>query len=215
MLPDDVLLAIFDFYVILDVARNLFLQDMFSKPANEEIEAWQSLAHVCRRWRTLVFESPHRLSLQLVCTAKTSARHMLDIWPAFPFLIRENECLEGLDNIIIPPKHRDRVRQISLMVVTSSTLEKVWAAMQDSEQEPFPELAHLLLWSDRTAPVLPRFVLGWHLYFCDHLCVGSHSIPRFTENYFCLLPTSSIFTFVIFLIPGTFHPKQWSLFSPH
>ena len=161
MLPDDVLLEIFDFCCFcMDeyVARELYLAYWDSKAANEDIEAWQSLAHVCRRWRSIIFGSPRRLNLELVCTAKTSARHMLDIWPAFPVLIRENECREGIDNIISLLKHRDRVRQINLMEVPSSTLEKVWAAMQ----EPFPELAHLLLWSDdyRTAPVFLDSFLG-------------------------------------------------------
>jgi F-box-like len=45
MLPDDVLLEIFDFYVNKD-------KDKYYK---NEIEAWQTLVHVCRRWRSVVF----------------------------------------------------------------------------------------------------------------------------------------------------------------
>ena len=52
MLPDDVLLAIFD-----------FCGDKY------ELEAWQTLVHVCRRWRSVVLGSPRRLGLQLVCTS--------------------------------------------------------------------------------------------------------------------------------------------------
>ena len=55
MVPDDVLLEVFDFYVA---------GDMYSK----DREAWQTLVHVCRRWRSIVFGSPRRLDLQLVCT---------------------------------------------------------------------------------------------------------------------------------------------------
>ena len=73
--PDDVLLEIFDFCG----------EAPFSK---KEIEAWQILVHVHRRWRSAVFRSPHRLDLQLVCTAKTPARDTLDVWPALPIFIR-------------------------------------------------------------------------------------------------------------------------------
>src|SRR6266849_8237359 len=41
-------------------------------------------------------------------------------------------------------------------------------------------------------------------------CMAFHS--RHCQNYLPL--TSSIFTFTIFLIPGTFHPKRWSISSP-
>src|SRR6266852_6461823 len=34
------------------------------------------------------------------------------------------------------------------------------------------------------------------------------------HNCFCLLLTLSTFTFLIFLIPGTFHPKRWVPPSP-
>src|ERR1700733_11359429 len=49
---------------------------------------WQTLAHVCQRWRSIVFASPHRLNLQLVCTPKTPAVDKLDIWPAFPLVVK-------------------------------------------------------------------------------------------------------------------------------
>src|SRR5712691_11210289 len=37
---------------------------------------------------------------------------------------------------------------------------------------------------------------------------------RDCQNFFCQLITLSDFTFFIFPIPGTFHPKRWSLSSP-
>jgi F-box-like len=49
LLPDDVFLDVFDYFV---------------KPF-QEIEGWLALVHVCRRWRTVIFGSPHRLKLQL------------------------------------------------------------------------------------------------------------------------------------------------------
>ena len=100
MLPDDVLLEIFFFYMddppddddrSSAAFRTLFeaqfqlhgsrgdcqeygcIVDRFTKMA---IEAWQSLVHVCRRWRCLVFESPRRLNLRLVCAQGTPARQL-------------------------------------------------------------------------------------------------------------------------------------------
>jgi hypothetical protein len=124
ILPDDVLLAIFYFYAN---------QNRYGK---KEIEAWQSLVHVCRRWRSLVFGSPNRLDLRLVCTPETPAREMLDVWPALPLLIQSSAYPEeGLDNIIAVLERSDRVREIDLSHFSNS-LETLSAAMQ----EPFPEL---------------------------------------------------------------------------
>ena len=76
VLPDDVLLEIFDFYVDVTISHG------------QEIQEWQSLVHVCRRWRTLVFRSPRRLNLRLLCTPETPVRDTLDVWPALSLIIR-------------------------------------------------------------------------------------------------------------------------------
>ena len=150
VLPDEVLLAIFDF-----CAHGKAYGHAFRK---KEVEAWHSLAHVCRRWRTVVLESPHRLDLRLGCTNKTPARDMLDIWPALPLSIRDIAYLTGnVDNIIAVLERRDRVDKIELFDIDGSPLDKVLAAMQ----EPFPKLTELLLRSyDKTAPVVPDSFLG-------------------------------------------------------
>jgi hypothetical protein len=69
MLPDDVLLEIFDFYVDEDLREYDFSKHV--------VEEWQTLVHVCRRWRRVVFRSPCRLNLRLVCvgSAATARRH--------------------------------------------------------------------------------------------------------------------------------------------
>jgi hypothetical protein len=147
VLPDDVLLEIFDSCADED------------RPTKKGIEAWQSLVHVCRRWRSVVFGSPRRLNLRLVCTDNTPARDTLDVWPAFPLFIRcyGGYTTESVENIITVLKRSDRVCQIDLMYIPSPRLENVLAAMQ----EPFPELTHLeLSSSDETALVLPNSFLG-------------------------------------------------------
>ena len=63
LLLDDVLLDIFDFCVDQDGFRRFIYTQI-----KGQIEAWQSLVHVCRRWRNIVFGSPLRLNLALVCT---------------------------------------------------------------------------------------------------------------------------------------------------
>jgi hypothetical protein len=48
---------------------------------------WHTLVHVCQRWRQIVFASPRRLNLQILCTHGTPVRKNLGIWPAFPIAI--------------------------------------------------------------------------------------------------------------------------------
>ena len=65
-IPDDPLLEIFSFYA--EESYRLYDPVMFG--TIKELEAWHPLVHICRRWRNLVFSSPHRLNLQLVCTGR-------------------------------------------------------------------------------------------------------------------------------------------------
>ena len=154
MLPDEILLAIFDFFVDQDVGQAPHLSGI---PRKKDIETWQTLVHVCRRWRSVVFGSPHRLKLRLVCTVKTPARDTLAVWPSLPLLIHDSVCFrESFDNIMALLEHSDRVCQINLGSVQSSHMEKLSAAMQ----EPFPELTLLVLLSRGTLPVLPNSFLG-------------------------------------------------------
>jgi hypothetical protein len=150
MLPDDALLEIFDFYVEEDLSEYDFLKD--------EVEVWQTLVHVCRRWRRLVFGSPRRLNLQLVCTSETPVRDTLDVWPPLPLLIRDSdEPTEDVDEIIAVLERGNRVVNINLFHVYGSGLEDLLAAMQ----VPFPELTVLVLDSShRVVSVLPDSFLG-------------------------------------------------------
>jgi hypothetical protein len=124
--PDDVLeILIFDFYV-------------------DDLQAWQSLVHVDRRWRRVVFGSPNRPNPRLVCTPKTpvskSVRDTLDVWPTLPLLIRAYHLKEGLDEIIAALERSDRVRNIYLKHISSSDLETLLAAAQPgSDTFEWPE----------------------------------------------------------------------------
>ena len=148
ILPDDVLLEIFHFH--LDEVSNDHNHE------KEAMEAWQSLVHVCWRWRSVVFGSPRRLDLRLVFTAKTPAKDTLDVWPALPLVIQDYHCGTGsMDNVIALLERSDLVRRtigINLWDVPSSQLQVISEAMQ----VPFPELTYLVLYrSDKTEPVPP------------------------------------------------------------
>jgi hypothetical protein len=101
---------------------------------------------MCRRWRCVIFESPRRLNLQLVCTSETPVRDTLEVGPPLPrsLLTGIHGCdcpTLSVDNIIAALEHSNRVCQITLECVASSQLEEIWAAMR----KPFPELTHLQL----------------------------------------------------------------------
>ena len=148
MLPDDILLGIFYFYV----------------DENKHREVWYTLAHVCQRWRCIVSAFPRRLNLRLLCKDTTRwVMEMLDIWPTLPVVIQAHffpteQGADGAENVIAAMKHRGRVCEIVLQGVPSLLLESErFAAVT---QAPFPVLTHLDLQSDADrAPVLSNSFL--------------------------------------------------------
>jgi hypothetical protein len=145
VLPDDVLLEIFDFYVNMNP----------SDEGKSRVEAWQLLFHVCQRWRSLVLGSPRRLNLQLYCTPDTPARDTLDVWPALPLIVSGNTTPSGTDNVIAALGQSNRVCQVFL-ALAGWQLEEVLAPMQVS----FPELTSMRLWSLDETPAIPGSFLG-------------------------------------------------------
>jgi F-box-like len=145
-LPDNVLLEIFDF---CQEYKYLFFK------------WWHALVHVCRRWRYIVFESPLRLDLQLVCNAKTPVKKTLDVWPrTFPIVIlgsSPQRISNRGGNIIAALEHHDRVSEIDLHP-TCTVLKRLYKAMK----KPYPVLTHLSLhignW--KSTPVLRDTFLG-------------------------------------------------------
>ena len=147
MLPDTVLLEIFDFY------------KGGTTPIGAFTWPWITLIHVCRRWRHTIFGSPRRLDLRLVCSERTPARKSLDIWPPFPIiissLIDRTVGEERLENIMASLERRERISFISIShIIGVSALENSIAAML----EPFPVLTHcrlVLVNLSESTPVLP------------------------------------------------------------
>ncbi len=127
---------------------------------------WRKLVHVCQRWRHIVFASPIRLGLQLLCTYGTPVRKNLGHWPPFPLVIDyctywgadggKSLALSDEDDVIAALEHPGRVRYVRISV-TGSMLGRMAAAVQ----EPFPMLTHLWLSSeDENVPALPGEFLG-------------------------------------------------------
>ncbi|KAH9169114.1 hypothetical protein EDB89DRAFT_1508621 [Lactarius sanguifluus] len=155
-LTDSVLLEIFDFI-------------RSSRPADEvrfyPVWTWHPLVHVCHRWREIVFASPLRLDLQLLCTLGTPVRKGLGYWPpTLPIAIDyghyswERLTSDDEDNLFTTLRQRDRVRLLRLSV-TNELLEKVVTSMPG----PFPELRNLAIssgWQGLNVPVPPDFLGG-------------------------------------------------------
>lgn len=138
MLPGDVLLDIFDFC----------LGRLDDDSIYDRTKLWQTLVHVCQRWRHVVFQSPRRLDLQILCTIGTPAREMLDIWPAFPLIVLiqkytnvRDADMPDMKNILAALEQRDRISTISVGVSSRSKLETLLPG-------PFPALTSLNLISD-------------------------------------------------------------------
>ncbi|KAH8978773.1 hypothetical protein EDB92DRAFT_2119071, partial [Lactarius akahatsu] len=108
MLPDDVLLDIFDFCRV-------------DKAYDPWTLRWARLAHVCRKWRQVIFASPHRLRLQLGCARRTPVRKYLDVWPAFPidiyYYIDDDPTVN--DNLIAALEHPNRVCSLQFYYLTT------------------------------------------------------------------------------------------------
>ena len=163
-LPDEVLLAIFGFFV----DENALLK--------KDVEAWQSLVHVCRRWRNIVFGSPRRLNLRLFCGTKTPVKDTLDVWPPLPLVIHcsayRDWQTKSTGNVVAVLEHNDRVCRIDLCGDHRLSIERALAAMH----QPFPELTDLVIkMRFGTVTPLPDSFLGG-------------STPRLKRLHLCGIP---------------------------
>jgi hypothetical protein len=191
LLPDVALLKIFDFYV------------------EARTDVWYTLVQVCRKWRSVAFGSPRRLNLQLHCGARTPVRETVDVWPPLPIVVRSSgHEAPVVDNLVAALEYNDRISEINLYNMSSSQFERVSRAMH----QPFPALEHLNLgFNEETALVDPASFLGGSAPRLRSLVTHF----RGCRNFFYLPRTSFISIFGLFLIPGTFHLRQWPLASPY
>jgi hypothetical protein len=150
ILPDDALVEIFHFYFALF-------------PFSRRDAGWRGLVQVCQRWRNLVFGSPLHLDVKVHCTARTSLKKTLDVWPALPISIKAHEgsTLSQVEreNVLGFLELHQRVCEIDISDMSNELLEQVGQKMQ----KPFPALTKLFLGSSSPAPQaqeLPNSFLG-------------------------------------------------------
>ena len=146
-LPDEILLEIFSFYMALSDGG---LED-----------AWHTLVHVCQQWRNVVFGSPRRLDLRLLCmNLNGTLTKSLDTWPELPIVVHVYYGRIGsppsVADVISVVKRNDRVCQISIDNAPNMLLKEVAAI-----SEPFPALIELEISSfEADSPILPDSFLG-------------------------------------------------------
>ena len=134
------------------------------------------LAQVCRRWRYIVFASPLRLNLKLLCTPRTPVRKLLDIWTPLPIVIDTvYYSEESADNIITALEHSDRVCSICIFFDRTSSLAS--GRFARAMQEPFPELTHLTLRSPNEILVVPETFLGGSATRLRYCCLDYTPFP--------------------------------------
>jgi hypothetical protein len=197
MLVDDVLLDIFDFCRIMHY-------DCTSSTSHP-VWDWHILVHVCRRWRQIIFDSPRRLHLRILCTSGSPVRKNLGIWPAFPINLRLLGRMEPKDedNAIAALEHRDRVNAVRLWG-TGSQMRKMAGVMQ----EPFPVLTQLCMRSDDEGiPVLTAEFLGGSAPHLQEIALHRITFPALPT---LLLSTSDLVTLYLLdiPIPGYISPER-------
>ena len=148
--------------VTIEVLPNIVLLEIFSfyldRPGVGR-DGWHTLVHVCRQWRIVVFDSPRRLNIRLLCTPKRPLKN-LDIWPVLPidieFLAKGKQPM-CMANIVAALEQGCRVRNIHIRDIPNSLMKR-FAAMK----KPFPELTYLKLTSeDGNVSILPdSFLVG-------------------------------------------------------
>ena len=145
MLPNEILLEIFDFHRLATLDNS------------SDLWKWHRLAHVCRRWRNLIFGSPRRLDLRLVYTFNSPPRKSLDLWPDLPVSVwypkslqRRRLSPDDEENVLAVLKHANRICDINLSMTRQLALKSA-ASLRAS----FPILQRLQLRSQETLKPLP------------------------------------------------------------
>jgi len=193
MIPDDILLEVFDHHRLAAQEYALF------GPWE-----WHRLAHVCQRWRSVIFASPRRLNLRLVYTYKKPARKDLECWPSLPISIWYPRSVlyhplypADETNVISALEFPDRICEINL-TLTRPLLEKLTPLMQD----PFPALEYLQLGSRdlMESLVLPSGFLGGFTPRLRHIDLDGTPFPALP---LLLLSATDLAYLRLYEIPNT------------
>jgi hypothetical protein len=138
---------------------------------------WYLLAHVCHRWRQIVFASPRRLNLRIPCTRRTPVTKNLGIWPPFPIDVDDgpNANFTHEANVLAALRYIDRVYHVRLSFPSWQM-----GTMATAMQEPFPMLTKLYLTSSlfpQPALDLPAGFLGGSAPCLQEIGLSGISFP--------------------------------------
>ena len=192
-LNDDILLTLFNYYRRDDEKRWLQL-------------GWCKLAHVCRRWRHLIYGSASYLDVRLLCTNGSPGVDTLAHLPPLPLVIDyqfETATIDAFEECGISHalQLRDRVCHAVLRIPLLS-LHK----LLDFMGEPFPSLSNLslsLTADEDSGLILPKTFMAPNL---RHLTLSGIGLP----GDLALLSTASLVTLTLANIraSGYFPPKH-------
>ena len=180
---------------------DLYRKDHYNNPRPLPVWKWHILVHVCKRWRQLVFSSPHRLDLKLLCTYGTPFRENLGIWPAFPIVLDLHSpgslfTPNDEDNAIAALEHSDRLCSINLYVTGSMR-----AKMSTVLSKPFPLLKRFKFYTvGLNVPALPDEFLGGSAPCLQEFYLNGIPFPALPT---LLLTTSNLVNLTLSTIPPT------------
>jgi hypothetical protein len=138
---------------------------------------WYRLAHVCQRWRNVIFGSSSYLGLSLVCTHGTPVADMLAHSPPLPLVVDYFQLDVGItedeEGAILALKQRDRIHRVRIRTSVTS-LQTLIGAM-DAEY-PILEYLIIVLPADdgSTTLILPETLQAPHL---RHLTLEGFALP--------------------------------------
>ena len=173
---------------------------------------WYKLAHVCQRWRNLIFGSASYLGLCLVCTWGTPVADMLAYSPPLPLVIDYTDknrdlTAEEEEGIMLALGQRDRVRRIRLEI----PLLKLQKLIMVTDEE-YPALEYLIMSpseDEGTALMFPNTFQAPHI---RQLALMGFDIPMGSR----LLTTAMGIVTLSFLMthPSSHFQLQWITFMP-
>jgi hypothetical protein len=214
ILDDDSLLHVFYLYrpVLLGEDEDDFGRLWGGTKGWDRGRWWYKLAHVCQRWRNILFGSAFHLELSLVCTYGAPVADMLARSPPLPLVLDYVEkgrdiTRDDEDGIILALKQRGRVLRVRLLYVTS--LQKFIAAMD----EEYPILEYLIIALPSIGTMFPETLQAPHL---RHLALEGITLPIGSR-----LLTNAVGLVTLYLViadpSAYFHPNtllQWILLMP-
>ena len=218
ILDDDSLLNIFLLY------RPFFLgEDGYdsSRLSGGEVlwaqgQWWYRLAHVCQRWRNLIFGSASYLRLSLVCTNGTPVANMLENSPLLPLTVdyhgEDSITADDEEGILLAFEQHDRVRHLRL-TFPIRILQKLVMAIT----EEFPILEYLIVnppLKDSAALMLPETFQAPNLH---HLKLRGFALPIRSRLHPTAVGLATLYL-TINQPSAYFQPNvllQWISFMPH